>query len=282
MTVQGLHDLDSSVRAALLELGSLDFPSPEVLLLLGTGVDDLIPLLEEPVEVALSNLPEAPDAWCNTQIIAGRVAGVRVWACADAPGPDDTPWARAWPVWLARAAGAGACLVTAAGSTLSDASHPPPVEGFLFVEDHLNLEGASILRGLTSSSLGPLFPDQGSVHDDALRQDLLREGTRLGLSCTEGVLACVPGPALETSAERAYLARTGAHASAQDICGVFHAMAHCGLEGLALVPLLGAASACVEDLLAASERLAPGLAELVEASIAPLAARARSERQEDL
>jgi len=49
-----------------------------------------------------------------------------------------------------------------------------------------------------------------------------------------------------------------------------------------MVALLGASSAKVEDLIVASERLAPGLAELIEASIAPLAERARLERQQEL
>ena len=275
-------DLDSSVRAAVLELQSRDFPNPEVLLLLGTGVDETSAPLSEPTEVSLSDLPEVPRAWRDAQLIAGRSGDVRVWACTDAPEFDATPWARAWPIWLARASGAGSCLITAAGSALAQATPPPPEEGYLLVEDHLFLEGASPLRGLASSSLGPLFPDQGAVHDDSLRRDLLREAARIGLNCAEGVLACVPGPTIETPAERAYFARAGAHATAQDIGSLFHAMAHCGLNGLTLIALLGTTDTQVQELLAASERLAPGLAELIHTAIPILAARARHEREEDL
>jgi len=282
MTNEVFTDLDSSIGAAALGLESLDAPSPEVLLLLGTGVEDITPLFEEPVEVVLSDLPGVPEAWRRAQLIAGRINGVRVWACADAPDPDAVPWARAWPVWLARASGAGACLVTAAGSALPDATPPLPAEGYLLVEDHLVLEGASALCGLASSNLGPLFPDQGGVHDASLRHDLMREGARRGLTCVEGVLACTPGPSLETPAERTYFARAGAHASTQSLGSVFHAMAHSGLDGVTLVALLGDSPARVPDLLAATERLAPGLLELVEAAIEPLAAHARLERQEEL
>ena len=94
-------DLDSSVRAAVLELQSRDFPNPEVLLLLGTGVDETSAPLSEPTEVSLSDLPEVPRAWRDAQLIAGRSGDVRVWACTDAPESDATPWARAWPIWLA-------------------------------------------------------------------------------------------------------------------------------------------------------------------------------------
>lgn len=279
-------DLDSAVRGSNLELESRDFPAPEVLLLLGTGVEDILPHLSDPHEVALSDLPLAPSAWHNLSLIAGRCDGVRVWALTDGPShtaaSSDSAWARAWPIWLARAAGAGACLLTTAGSPLDVPQSKAPSEGYLLVSDHIILEGPSALRGLAGSNLGPLFPDQGRVHAATIRRDLLLEATRLGLHASEGILATVPGPALETPAERAYLAHTGADASAQDLGSLFHAMAHTGLGGLTLAVLLGNSPADVEDLLRASERLAPGLVDLISAAIPHLAVQARNEREQEL
>jgi purine-nucleoside phosphorylase len=173
-------------------------------------------------------------------------------------------------------------MLSAAGSALPEANPAPPSEGYLLAHDHLALEGASVLRGLSDSNLGPLFPDQGGVHLDSVRHELLQVAAKVGLNCTEGVLACVPGPALETPAERAYHARAGAHASAQNLSGLFHAMAHAGLGGLCLTALLGTPDAKLEDLLAAADRLAPGLLELLMAAIPLLAAHSRSEAEEQL
>jgi purine-nucleoside phosphorylase len=172
--------------------------------------------------------------------------------------------------------------VTAAGSALPLGDDSNIEEDYLFVSDHLALDGASTLRGLAQSNLGPLFPDQGRVHDDVLRSELIKAGQRKGLPCAEGVLACAPGPAIETPAEREYYARAGAHASAQELGAVFHAMAHSGLSGITLIAILGDPDVSVEELLKASTRLAPGLSELIQAAIDPLAARSRLELEEEL
>lgn len=282
MSAKPTHELDASVREANLQLESLSFIAPEIFLLLGTGVEDLTRLFEDCVELSMSELSSCPLAWREGGLCAGRLGDVRVWALSDNPEHDPIPWARAWPIWLARAAGAGACLVTTAGIALPEPSDSHPSEGFLFVSDHLALEGESPLRGLSQSNLGPLFPDQGRVHDATLRASLLEEGQNKGLPCSEGVLACVPGPSLETPAEREYYSRAGADASAQNLGGVLHAMAHCGLGGVTLVTLLGGQDSSIEMMLESSSRLAPGLAELIETSIGPLATRARNERQEEL
>jgi len=282
MSTEILNELDSSVRAAREQLHDGGVLSPEVLMLLGTGSEDIAPLLSERVTIELGELDGTPAAWRAAQINCGKLADVRVWLCDDAPLDDPRPWARAWPIWLARAAGAGSCLLSAAGSALPGVDPAPPAEGYFLARDHLALEGASVLRGLSDSTLGPLFPDQGSVHLDLARHELLQAAARVGIDCAEGVLACVPGPALETPAERAYLAHAGAHASAQNLSGALHAMAHAGLGGLCLVALLGGDADKVEDLLAAADRLAPGLLELLTTAIPPLAAHSRAQAKEQL
>lgn len=282
MTTQAPHELDVAVREAVLELEDRNFTSPEVFLLLGTGADDMTQLFDGPMEASLGELSTCPSAWKDGTLCAGQIQGVRVWALTDAPDPDQIPWARAWPVWLARAAGAGACLVTAAGSALPLAEDSTIKEDFLFVSDHLSLDGASTLMGLARSNLGPLFPDQGRVHDDVLRSDLIQVALHKGLPCAEGVLACAPGPAIETPAEREYYARAGAHASAQELGAVFHAMAHSGLSGITLIAMLGDPEVSVEELLKTANRLAPGLIELIQAAIDPLAIRCRLEKEEEL
>ena len=239
MTTLAPHELDVSVSEAILELESMNFTSPEVFLLLGTGSDDLVQILQSPVEIALGALPTCPTAWKSSSLCAGELHGVRIWALTDAPESDQRPWARAWPIWLARAAGAGTCLISAAGCALPLNDGGALTEDFLFVADHISMDGPSPLHGLASSKLGPLFPDQGRVHDTSARVELIKEARRRGLSSAEGVLACAPGPALETPAEREYFARAGAEASAQDLGAVFHAMAHSGLGGVTLVALLG-------------------------------------------
>ena len=247
-------------------------------MLLGTGTQDVSPLLEEAQNISLQELDECPAAWRGALLCTGRVRGVRVWALTDAPAPGYLDWTRAWPVWLARSAGAGACLVTAAGCGLQGSEEVD----YLAVSDHLVMDGSNALTGLAASSLGPLFPDQGRVHHEGARAELVERAAKVGLRCSAGVLACTPGPTLETPAERRLYERAGAQATTQELGGVFHAMAHSGMGGLSLIALLGAEASSVEDLIERSERLAPGLLELIEAAVEPLAAMARREREEEL
>ncbi|MDE0892723.1 MAG: hypothetical protein OSB14_11125 [Planctomycetota bacterium] len=276
------HQLDVAVREAAQRLKELNFVSPEVLLLLGTGAEDIVPLLEDAQSLQLDEVPGAPSAWSSSTLMSGKLAGVRVWVCEDILGHTASSWDRAWPVWLSRHCGAGRALITTGASPLPQASPPCSGEGLFIAQDHLMLEASTPLCSLGASKLGPLFPDQGAVHDSAVIKGLKEAADSVGLPCQQGVLACITGPALETPAEQAYHALAGAHATAQNIGGVFHAMAHSGLSGVTLAALLGDETATVEDLVATAQRLAPSLHELILSATALLAVNARAGAHEQL
>ena len=282
MPTQETHQLDVAVREAAQRLKELNFVSPEVLLLLGTGAEDIVPLLEDAQSLQLDEVPGAPSAWSSSTLMSGKLAGVRVWVCEDILGHTASSWDRAWPVWLSRHCGAGRALITTGASPLPQSNPRCSGEGFFIAKDHLMLEASTPLSSLGTSKLGPLFPDQGKVHDSGVIKRMQEAADSVGLPCQQGVLACIAGPALETPAEQAYHALAGAHATAQNIGGVFHAMAHSGLSGVTLAALLGDGTAVVEDLVASAQRLAPSLQELILLATALLAVNARAEAQEQL
>jgi purine nucleoside phosphorylase len=144
------------------------------------------------------------------------------------------------------------------------------------------LEASTPLCSLGTSNLGPLFPDQGAVHDSDAIKALQEAADSIGLPCQQGVLACIAGPALETPAEQAFHALAGAHATAQNIGGVFHAMAHSGLSGVTIAALLGDGADSVEDLVASAQRLAPSLQELILSATSLLVVNARAGALEQL
>ena len=282
MPAQQPHELDASIREASLQLHDHAIGAPEVLMLLATGAEDVMPLLEDPQELSLSELSSAPTAWTDSVLIGGKLNGVRVWLCEDSPRTDVTAWARPWLIWLARQCGAGRALLTIGASALTHATEPCQPEGFFLAADHLMLEGATPLRALSHSNLGPLFPDQGCVHDTTAQEALLLRARSLGLPCDAGVLACIPGPALETPAEQRYHALAGAHASAQNVGALYHAMAHSGLSSITIAALLGEGDAKVEDLVASAQRLAPGLIELIVCATELLGSNSRAEAEGQL
>lgn len=285
--------LDAAVERGLGELLDQGLGTPHLLVLAGIGGGLLPERLGDACEVPLEGA-EVWGPWHGGRVISGRLAGLDLWLVddrgIDAPHDERAPWLRALPIWIAAAAGVRLTLHTSAGASLDPALELE--RGRLFLAtDHLNLSGVSPLRGLGESRYGPLFPDQTRVHDPAVRQALLRAAGERGLSIDTGVVACGPGPSVETPAEQAWFAAAGAAVSVQGLAMPLIACAHAGLSAAALVAVVqrrgepadlrrileraeGLAPA-IEDLLLTA---APALAELALETEEPLLPRAHENR----
>ncbi len=262
--------LDSNVDAALAALQAQAFPAPKILYLLGTGLGTLPGALGGEREISLGELPGVPPAWSEAQLLAGELGGARAWLLEDAPGLLESgegeasaqPWHRAYPIWLAAAAGATVCVITAAGGSLTA---DLPCGELVVLEDHLNLSGATPLEGLGETRLGPLFPDQSKVHHQGLRALALEHARAQGVALSERVCACVSGPALVTPAERRWIASSGGEVFVQGLADPLLACAHSGLVALVLVAVTdnGDEPLRIANLVTRSEACAPALDEVL-------------------
>ncbi len=267
--------LDAAVDAVLEELGRRGTRAPQVLLLLGTGTGTLATRLEEPERVPLGKVAGVPAPWREATLHTGRLGEADAWLIEDAPGAadqgnldqaGDAPWMRAFPVWLAAAAGASACVHTSAGVALARGGQAASPPGTLaLVRDHLNLSGRTPLLALGDSQLGPLFPDTSRLHHEGLRSAALAHARRLGVPAAEAIAACVAGPSFETPAERAFWARAGADVAVQDLQNPLLAAAHASLALLACVCVTDAGEAGVDvrSIVQHAEKLAPALEDLI-------------------
>jgi len=279
--------LDSNVDAALAGLQAQEFPTPEILYLLGTGLGTLPGALSGERELSLSELPGVPPAWREAQLLAGNLGGARVWLLEDAPGLLESgegeagaePWHRAYPVWLAAAAGATVCVITAAGGSVTA---DLPSGELAILGDHINLSGATPLQGLGETRLGPLFPDQSKLHHEGLRALALDHARAQGLRLSERVCACVTGPALVTPAERRWIASSGGDVFVQGLADPLLACAHSGLVVVALVAVTDDSDKPlrIADLVARSEACAPALEEVLARLSGSLAEVARELEEE--
>lgn len=288
--------LDEAVMRATQDLAQRNTPAPDVLFFLGTGVGMLPTALKSPLRLPLGKLDGVPDAWKDVMLHAGAFGKLHAWLIEDAPGPQEhgiseTPgeaaWVRGFPCWLAARAGAKLCVHTSAGQALPDTAasgagapttEPPSAGSIAIVRDHLNLSGRTPLLGIGASTLGPLFPDQTTLHHAGLRAAALRRGKKLGVPLSEVVACCAPAPAIETPAERIFWARAGAQVAVQGLATPLLACAHAGLPVLALVAVTDAGTGLqrVGDLVAQADKLAPALEELIT-SLAPDLAQAAAE-----
>jgi purine-nucleoside phosphorylase len=261
------ESLDQAIERARGSLSARGVSRPAALFLLGTGAGTLPGRLARGGRVPLSKIDGAPAIWGEVLLHWGELHGLGVWIvedAAEAAREGDPAWASAFVVWLAAAAGASTLVHTSAGSGL-DAEGAPSLGAIALVSDHLNLSGSTPLAGLRESRLGPLFPDQTTLHDAVLRRAALARCRALGLAASEAIAACSLGPSIETPAERRFFARAGAQVSAQRLATPLIAAAHAGLGALALVVVthVGDGALDVGQIAAASRSLAPALDDLL-------------------
>lgn len=80
----------------------------------------------------------------------------------------------------------------------------------VLLSDHINLQSGNPLTGKNFEELGSRFPDMSEPYSTALNGVLLQKAKDSGLHVKTGVYAAVNGPNLETRAEYRYLKIIGA------------------------------------------------------------------------
>lgn len=82
----------------------------------------------------------------------------------------------------------------------------------MMITDHINLTGTSPLLGTNESELGPRFPDMSEVYSTRLRRTLMACAKDKKIALEAGVYAGLLGPSYETPAEIRMLKTMGADA----------------------------------------------------------------------
>ena len=82
----------------------------------------------------------------------------------------------------------------------------------MVISDHLNLMGASPLRGPHDERFGARFPDMTEVYNRELQEMVVAEAQLMGLTMRRGIYAALSGPSYETPAEIRMLRTLGADA----------------------------------------------------------------------
>lgn len=280
--------LDSAIQSATAWLTERSAPRPDGLLLLGTGLGTLVGQLANREEWPLHDLPGAPPVWQEATLHRGTCSGAELWLLEDSAGdlpfeayasPERPAWERGFPVWLAAAAGSPLLLQTSAGHGLHDGY---ALGDLMVIEDHINVSGSTPLLGLGSTRLGPLFPDQTSLHHPGLRHRAQEGLLALGAELPSGVAACLAGPSLATPAELRWLSQTPAQVAIQDVAGPWIAAAHAGMSLLALTVIgsLPSSKPSMTDLLTSMNTSAPLLEDLLLRLLPELPALAHELRAE--
>lgn len=187
---------------------------PEVGIVLGSGLGEMANRIQIEKQFSYNVIPNFPIATVEFhfgKLIYGMLNGKKVIACQgrfhyyEGHSMDDV----VMPIRVMKMLGVKYVLLSnAAGAVNLDFNKGE----LMMIDDHINLQPDSPLRGSNIDELGPRFPDMSQPYSLALNNKLRIIAKEKGMVLREGVYASVPGPNLETRAEYRMLKMLGADA----------------------------------------------------------------------
>jgi len=140
----------------------------------------------------------------------------------------------------------------------------------MVINDHINLQPDSPLRGPNLEQMGPRFPDMSDAYDGELVGQAIEIAADLGIPCHQGVYVAVPGPSLETVAEYKYLRVIGGDAVGMSTVPENLVARHMGLPcfAVSVITDLGIPGKIkkisIDDVIAAAKAAEPGMTKLMK------------------
>ena len=188
--------------------------SADVGIVLGTGLANLISVIEIEKELSYNVIPNFPIATVEFhfgKLIYGKIGDKKVIALQGRYHYYEgySMEQIVFPCRVMKMMGVGTILL----SNAAGAVNPTFKKGSLMlIDDHINLQPENPLRGANLDELGPRFPDMSAPYDRRINQIIKDIAAERKIALHEGVYASVQGPNLETRAEYRYLRIIGADA----------------------------------------------------------------------
>lgn len=190
------------------------FENPEIGIILGTGLGQLLDEIEVLIEVSYNHIPNFPTAtveFHKGKLIYGILEGKKVivmqgrFHLYEGYTLQDVTY----PVRIMEKLGIKTLLV----SNASGAINLDYKKGeLMLIDDHINLQGSSPLAFKGVSKLGERFADMSEPYNKEINNKLKAIAKKNSITLHEGVYASVVGPQLETRAEYRMLKIIGADA----------------------------------------------------------------------
>jgi purine-nucleoside phosphorylase len=190
------------------------FDSPEIGIVLGSGLGQMVDEIESPITAHYHNIPFFPLAtveFHSGKLIYGTLMGKKVVLMSGRfhlyEGYDFTDVT--YPIRVMRLLGIQRLFISnAAGAVNLDFKKGD----IMLIDDHINLQGGSPLAFKNVAEFGDRFVDMSEPYDAEMKQKLVEIAERENISLQSGVYAAVVGPQLETRAEYRMLKILGADA----------------------------------------------------------------------
>ncbi len=229
--------------------------TPEIGLILGSGLGVLGEQLEDAVTIHYADIPHFPVSTVEGhagELVIGRLQGRNVvlmrgrFHMYEGYEPERT----AFPVRVMKALGVKTLLVTNAAGGVNLSYKPG---NLMLISDHLNLTGRNPLIGPNDNALGARFPDMSEAYSRRLRAIAKETAAELGFSVQEGVYVGLLGPNYETPAEIRMFRTLGADAVGMSTVSEVIVARHSGIEVLGISCISNMAAGILDQPLSHQE-----------------------------
>jgi purine-nucleoside phosphorylase len=245
--------------------------SPQIGIILGTGLGQLTEDIESVAEVSYGEIPDFPVSTVEShagRFIFGHLSGRKVMAMQgrfhhyEGYSMEEI----VLPVRVMKLMGVRVLIVSNACGGLN----PLFVAGdIILIADHINLLGDNPLIGPNDESIGPRFPDMYNCYDRELAQMAAEVALECGIDLKKGVYIALAGPNLETAAEYRMLRILGADVVGMSTVPEVIAARHMGMRvlGFSVITDMGLPDALgpmsLERIIATANRSEPVLTRLI-------------------
>ncbi|MEK4126385.1 MULTISPECIES: purine-nucleoside phosphorylase [Anoxybacillus] len=213
------------------------FPtSPQIGLILGSGLGVLADEIEQAIKIPYSDIPNFPVSTVEGhagQLVYGQLEGATVVVMQgrfhyyEGYSFDKVTF----PVRVMKALGVEQLVVTNAAGGVNESFEPGDL---MIISDHINNMGGNPLIGPNDSALGVRFPDMSEAYSKRLRQLAKDVANDIGLRVREGVYVANTGPAYETPAEIRMIRVMGGDAVGMSTVPEVIVARHAGMEVLGI------------------------------------------------
>ncbi|WP_214480125.1 purine-nucleoside phosphorylase [Bacillus sp. SM2101] len=180
------------------------FPTtPEIGLVLGSGLGVLADEIESAVKIPYEDIPEFPVSTVEGhagQLVFGQLQGKTVVAMQgrfhfyEGYSFDKVTF----PIRVLNQLGIKKMIVTNAAGGVNESFKPGDL---MLITDHINFMGTNPLIGPNDAELGVRFPDMSEPYNKELQQLAKGIANKLSINIQEGVYVGATGPSYETPAE---------------------------------------------------------------------------------
>lgn len=253
-------------------LGGKTSVNPEIGIILGTGLGDLVNEIEIEHAIPYEFIPNFPVSTVeghHGQLIFGRMSEHHVVAMQGRFHYYEgyTMQEIAFPIRIMKYLGVSLLILSNASGGLNPGFE---IGDLMVIEDHINLMGNNPLLGPNEPEMGPRFLDMSKSYDPSLIESVFTIAKRHQIPLRKGVYAAVTGPTFETPAEYRYIRSIGADAVGMSTVPEVITAHHIGMRcfAVSVISDLGVPGKIVEishqDVIDAASRSEPNMTKIIK------------------